>query len=597
MATVLSLSAATVSAAETVLAEADFSTLTAGSEESPEIYKYSSSFTGYTGWSITAGKAGQAGGSLYIADGGTIKSPYLSGVTTNGGAIKFTAVVKLNKATAGILQLTWGYSSTQQCIVESADWETIDFFVQPTSASSYSNYGTLAPQWLADGIFVKSIKIAQSPEFLAPPVVNQPTNANGTSFTATWKAVTGATNYFIDVYSYNADGSKTYFLENQECTTTSYKVEGLDPATTYYFVVRASNENGTSGNSTEIEVVKYLSSLDAPVVKIESCDEAGNFTASWGAVADADSYTLTVFKTFALAETGIANVFTEDFNAFTSGTLSSVEYIYARHLEVLNEPGWDGYNMACIDGAIGITPYGSEGYLITPAIDLSNDNGNITILINMCSNAYGSFKTGDTVSFCTVDAEGNESTPVEVTITEAAFADYTVALTGGAANTKIKISSATSNKIFIDNLEIKQILPAGSSTTSTYLTETTEATRYTGLVEFAPNTEYKLAVVANGRTVSGGQISGISSAASAPVLIQYTTGITATESEGAVHIQKAGKGLIAVSTPEALTVEIYDLSGRLTRTVAAAPGTTMISAGTTGVVIVKAGTATAKIAL
>lgn len=409
--------------------------------------------------------------------------------------------------------------------------------------------------------------------------------------------MTGATKYFIDVYSYNAAGGKVYFLENQESATTSYKVEGLDPATTYYFVVRAANENGTSGNSEEIEVVKYLSSLDAPVVKIESCDEAGNFTATWNAVADADSYTVTVSKTFALAESGEANVFAEDFNTFTTGTLSSIEYIYARHLEALNEPGWDGYNMACINGAIGITPYGSDAYIITPAIDLSKNDGNFTILINMCSNSFGTFKTGDKVSFCTVDAEGNESTPVEVEITEAAFADYTVALTGGAADTKIKISSASSNKIFIDNLEIKQILPAGTTTTSTYLTDTTEAASYTGKVEFAPNTEYKLVAVSNGRTVSGGAISGISSAASEPVVIQYTTGIAAAEAAAVPAIKKAGSGLIAVTAPEALTVEIYDIAGRLAGRVAVAPGTSVISTGLTGIVIVKAGDTTAKIAL
>lgn len=121
MATALSLSASTVSAAETVLAEADFSTLTSGSEESPEIFKYSFNFTGFTGWSIVTNKTGAAGGSLYLGDGGSIKSPYLSGITTNGGAIKFTAVVKLNKADAGIVKLTWGASSTQQYIVESSD--------------------------------------------------------------------------------------------------------------------------------------------------------------------------------------------------------------------------------------------------------------------------------------------------------------------------------------------------------------------------------------------------------------------------------------------------------------------------------------------
>lgn len=586
---VLSLSAAT--AAETVLAEADFSTLTAGSEESPQLFKYSWDFSGFTGWSIVTNKTGQAGGSLYIGDGGSLKKSSVSGVTTTGGAIKVTAEVKLNNASAGFVQLKWGYNSTQQVIVESSDWETVEFFVQPTSSSIYSNSITLEPVWLADGIFVKSIKAAQSPDFLAAPVVNQPSNADGTSFTATWKAVTGATKYFIDVYSYNAEGDKVMFIENQECTTTSCQVEGLDAATTYYFVVRAANESGVSNNSEEIEVVKYISSLDAPVVGVASCDAEGNFTATWDAVADADSYSVTVFKEETLPEAGEANILTENFNAFTTD-----EYIYQRHLAVLNEPGWDGFGMACMPGAIGIDPYSNAGYIITPAIDLSADNGNITVSIDMAGKSLSGFNTGNVVKFSTIDAEDIESTPIEVTIDKIGFANYTVKLTGGTAATKIKISSDV--KIFIDNIEVKQMKPAGFVSSSTYFRADTEATSYTGKVEFAKDTQYKLVVVANGRTVSGGEISGIYSDASEPVTISATSGIeNVADSASDVAIVKAGRGAITVTTPVAVTVEIYDISGRLVSAQPVAEGTSTISVDASGLVIVKAGSAVAKIAL
>lgn len=590
---VLSLSAAT--AAETVLAEADFSTLTEGSEESPQLYKYSFEFSGFTGWSIVAGKTGQAGGSLYIGDGGTLKSKSFTGLSTNDGAIKVTIVAKLNKTDLGMIQLQWGYSTTLSQIVEGSDWTTVEFI---TPAASFGNQATISPMFLADGLFVKSVKIAQSPEFLSAPVPNQPTNADGTSFTATWKAVTGATKYFIDVYSYNTSGDKVMFIENQECATTSCQVDGLDAATTYYFVVRAANESGVSGNSEEIEVVKYISSLDAPVVSVASCDAEGNFTATWDAVADADSYSVTVFKEETLTEATEANVLTENFNAFTTGSMTSVEYIYTRHLAVLNEPGWDGYNMACIDGAIGITPYGSEAYIITPAMDLSGDEGKIKIVINMCANNIGSFKTDDIVSFTTVDAEDNESAPVDVTIDQLGFADYVVNLTGGTTATKIKISSATSNKIFIDNIEVKQLKPAGFVNSSTYLKADTEATYYTGKVEFAKDVEYKLVVVANGRTVAGGEISGIYSDASEAVTIQATSGIeNVADNASDVTIVKAGRGVITVNTPVALTVEIYDIAGRLVAAQPIAEGTSGISVDASGLVIVKAGSTVAKIAL
>lgn len=599
LATVLcAFASSSLSAAETVLAEADFSTLTNGSEDEPEIFKYMSSFTGFTGWSIVTGKTGEAGGSLYLADGGNIKSPYLSGVSTTGGAIKISAEVKLNKAEIGMVQLAYGYSSTMQTVVEGTDWQTIEFIVTPTSSSQYSNYATLSPQWLADGIFVKTIKIAQSPEFLGTPTVNQPTNADGTSFTATWKSVSGATKYFIDVYSFGADGQKVYFIENQECTTTSYKVEGLDPAVTYFFVVRAANETGTSADSEEIEVVKYIASLEAPVLKLVSCDQDGNFVTEWDAIADAEDYTLTIFRTSTMAEAGEATVMAEDFNALTTGSLSSPEYIYERHLAVLNEPGWSGYNMACIDGAIGLTPYSSEAYLITPAINLSADEGKFSILINMAANNLGTYYTDEVVTITTIDADNNESEPVTVTIDKAQFADYTINLTGGTAATKIKISSASSRKIFIDNFEVKQVLPAGSQTTNTYLTEDTEATTFTGKVEFDNNATYKMVAVANGRTVSAGAIAGISSAASEPLAISITSGIEeVAASADEVAISKAGEGVINVTTPEAVNVTVYDLNGRVLGSIAAPAGSSSIAVAAKGIVIVKAGDKVAKISL
>ena len=365
------VSATPAFAAETVLAEGDFSILTAGSEEEPEIFTYSFNYpTELRSWKLSSySSTGQAGGALYLSDGASVQSSSLSGITKDGGAIKVSVEVKLNKADMGIISLKWGYSTSQTVIVETSDWTNIDFFVTPTSTSSYSNYASIAPQWLADGIFIKSIKIAQSPEFLAIPEAVQPADANGTSFTASWKSVTGATKYLLDVYSYNAEGDKVMFLDNQECTSTSYKVEGLNPATTYYYVVRAANETGISANSAEIEVVKYVSALAAPVVKIASCDENGNFTATWDAVADADGYSVAVFKNTTLTEAGQATILEEDFNAFTTGSLSDLNYVY--NLDMLNEPGWTGYGMSSIEGAIGIDPFGSEGYILTPELDLS----------------------------------------------------------------------------------------------------------------------------------------------------------------------------------------------------------------------------------
>ena len=340
--------------------------------------------------------------------------------------------------------------------------------------------------------------------------------------------------------------------------------------------------------------MKYVSALAAPVVKIASCDENGNFTATWDAVADADGYSVAVFKNTTLTEAGQATILEEDFNAFTTGSLSDLNYVY--NLDMLNEPGWTGYGMSSIEGAIGIDPFGSEGYILTPELDLSADNGKVSIAADMAAYLYGSFVTDKTVTFAVIDANEKVLSSTEITINKNGFSSYAIDLTGATTNSKIKISS--NDKILIDNIAVKQILPAGSVSSTVYLKADTDATEYTGKVEFAANTEYTFVAVATGRTVAGGEITGITSEASAPVAIVKTSGIAdVTDTTAGFAIAKAGHGIIAVSAATATTVEIYDIAGRLIAAVPVAEGTSTIAVQAKGIVIVKAGTAVAKLAL
>lgn len=612
MATAIMLGIGCASAETTVLLDMNFSDkCTEGSEEAPQMYKYSSDFTSvFTGWSLSSASSfGQAGGSLYISDGATVRTPYLTGVSTTNGAIKVTLEVKLCNTNMGMAQLTWGYSNSYTSEIYTADWTTVEFIVVPTSVSSYSNYGNIGPYLSAEGMFLKSVKIEQSPEFIGAPTTYLPSDANGTSFTARWKAVSGATKYFIDVYSYNAAGNKVMFIDNQEVTPTTstatyiyYTVEGLDPQTNYYYVVRAANAAAVSGNSEEMEVIKVISSLDAPVVSVDAAPD-GSYTATWDAVADAKGYLVDVTCNTVMTEAGLADVLTESFDCFTTGTPESYEYAYDRHLAMLSEPGWTGSNLLYYKGGIGLTPYSLGGsYIETPALDLSDNDGKVTVVINGAARKGYSYVAGGTVSLALEDEAGNLTEPVDLNFDVAGFSTYSVELTGGTASSKVKIvdnNNDTSFRYFFDDITVKQEKPAGYVNTMTYESADVETESYSGNVEVKENASYYVAVTAYAPTVDGSSVVYIYSEPSEKVVIDGNSGVEEVIAPdfNEVSVKSLGNGMIEVAADNAVRVQIYDITGRKLAEVNAAPGVTTLGVNATGMVIVKAGNIVEKIVL
>lgn len=615
MAAAIVLASGSAVAEPTVLLDVDFSeTCTAGTEAEPQMFRSSLDFTGstglgYTGWRISsASKLGQAGGSLYISDGAYVQTPYLSNVTTTNGAIRVTLEVKLNNTNMGIAQMKWS-TSTNNAEIYTDDWTTVEYIITPTSPSSYSNYAQISPFLVADGMFLKSVKIEQGKEFLGTPVAYLPTDANGTSFTARWKSVSGATKYYLDVYSRNAADEKVMFINNKEVTpaiaSASYvsdKVEGLDPATVYYYVVRAANdEGGLSSDSEEIEVIKVISSLDKPVVSVSPAAE-GSYTATWEAVADAENYFVNVICRKTLVEAGVANVLTESFDCFTSGTIDNVEYAYDRHLAMLDEEGWTGNDMCFINDAMGLAPYSGDSYLATPALDLSSDGGKVTVELTAAAAQFGAYTASGAIKLVLVDADENLSEPVELNFDTAGFKKYIIELEGGTATSKVKIydfNNATGYKYFFDAITVQQVKPAGYVNTTTYETAQVEGTSYSGNVVKEENTAYYITVTAAAKTVDGGSVGTVYSAPSDEVLIANFSGVenVVAGTEAAVAVKSLGNGVIEVTAADDTVVEVYDLAGRKIASEAVVAGVNTLSVNATGVAIVKAGTVVAKVIL
>lgn len=554
-AAVVSLAASYASAQEsdiTTVLSADFSVFSEGSPEEPvTIPSYGTgAFSSYFSDWYVSGTVAQAGGALLMNDGSSVRTNY-NNLSANGGCFRVTLDVKAMDSYGGAVTVKVGYSGGETLFLTD-QWQTVQLIM--TGGTSMSNV-TIAPFLSVSGVLVKSMVIEQSASFIAAPVAYQPSSATATNFTASWKRVTGATDYLLDVYSYAADGeTREYFLQNQSCgTATTYKVEGLDPEKKYYYVVRASNGNGVSADSNEIEVVIYISSIDAPVITVTG--EDGDYNITWEPVQYAERYEVSVYTNKTLTEAGMSDVLSEDFSLVNEGTISSLSFDVGSLDKWTQTPGWDGIttNLALSSGMMVLDIYGSDRYIATPVLDLSADNGNVTVTINMAESFFGSFYTGAkvTVSLVTFTAGDDDYTTISsevLTIDADEFKEYTVNLTGGTDACRIKITSddTNENRIFIDDITVAQMLPAGAVQRKLFSQTSCEETSFSGSVEQEENVIYSATVTAIGRTVALGEISEIYSAPSNEVSFGALSGVEN----------------VAAEADSAADTEYFDLNGR-----------------------------------
>jgi hypothetical protein len=160
----------------------------------------------------------------------------------------------------------------------------------------------------------------------AVPLLSSPANGSTISsspLSLSWIVSSGATGYTLQV---SLDSLFTSFAYNQDgLTTLSQQVTGLT-ASTYYWRVRASNNNGPSGWST-IWSVKTVAptapALSSPVNGAAAVSLSP--VLSWSASGGATSFTLQVslnssFTSFVYNQSGLTSL-TQQVTALTAHTL------------------------------------------------------------------------------------------------------------------------------------------------------------------------------------------------------------------------------------------------------------------------------------
>lgn len=217
------------------------------------------------------------------------------------------------------------------------------------------------------------------------PETYQPTDYDGTQFTAKWDDLGEGSQYQLDVYSYKNGGTydaeKVPFLETT-VTTTSYLVTGLDENTIYYYTVQGTTGEGElTLTSNELQV---LPNIEAP--KVAEATEVTNnsFVANWNTVKRANKYLATVYKEHTATIDGEY--------ALADGNFESYETEETSNLTLPRETGagmWYINYVASKDGCIGIdnslVHVLGYGYMYSPMYDLTPFDGKASFDITLSS--------------------------------------------------------------------------------------------------------------------------------------------------------------------------------------------------------------------
>ena len=533
----------------TVILDESFDAFTEGSEETPGTTDISVGYSGklrttLSGW--TGKSIYEAGGKLKIADGGYLQTARYN-MSANSGVVKITARVKMLASTGGILKVSLGYTTVGQVAVYDNKWTDVSVIAAGGTSSSYVR---VEPYLVFEGLLIDNLKIETSPDMFPAPEAYQPTQADGTSFTAKWSRVKGATSYLLDVYTGQGD-AKTYVMQAQKLTLTPQKVTGLDASKTYRYTVRATNGTAVSEPSNEIEVIKVIRSLDAPVAKAATDVTDDSFTANWEPVADAQSYQVNVYRQSTTKQAGDLDLIDEDFSGVTKGTFSKVEYgSLEEYLDAYTKTtGWWAKQHVFAAGTIGLSPFSGAASLTTPQLDLTADGGKVKVSVTMAAMNYAPEAVADTAFVNLVD-QNDSVIAQQMVLLQAEMKEYVVNFTQGAANQAISIAYNGSNRLFIDAVKVSQNVPAGYVKTDHVLT--IEGLTGTSCAVEAP--------ILNG----DGDVYLYDVQAVAPT-VDYTGDVTTITSDKSNRIVVPAKqtGISDVNaSKQAVRVQYFDLMGR-----------------------------------
>ncbi|MBP6231362.1 MAG: endonuclease [Paludibacteraceae bacterium] len=216
----------------------------------------------------------------------------------------------------------------------------------------------------------------------------------------------------------------------------------------------------SGGGASSVSVTLSGTGLNRAVEKPEarpiSNIEDNAATLSWTAVYKADNYFLDVYKNGTPANTVVLS---ENFDGFektsfsansqgahTSDVSDSLDFF-------MQTKEWGGDKVYQADKTAKLGTSSSKGYLTTPILDLSQNNG--TYVVKFDAKRWDGASEKSIILI-----EHNNENMQEVTLTSD-FQPFSYTFTNGTSTSSIGITAklSGSNRFFIDNISIEQIQP------------------------------------------------------------------------------------------------------------------------------------------
>ena len=232
-------------------------------------------------------------------------------------------------------------------------------------------------------------------------------------------------------------------------------------------------------------------SIDTPILLEETNLRDKGFTAAWEAVDGADEYNVFAFAEHAVGKDSLCVWADFDFANMKQGGTENEPIIDEENESVSLDDickndfaGWSIIFPAYADGMVGLSgayaAYGWNGLFSSPEMDLSANNGTVTISLDVKA------QTEDVlaVAILALGESGYEYVDYKYLSASENWSSHEVTLQNGNKNSCIEIISGSYDVIFIDNVRVTQKFSPGTIVNHNFLGLTTaETTAEVGIPE------------------------------------------------------------------------------------------------------------------